>query len=194
MDCVHQRREVWPVRQLIVRSARPAVTHVGWALLCSYMPTRSKPSGTSATREGAAVTMSSLSHPNGNDCVEVFFDAGVVHVRDSKDHGTGPAHCARRALAIVPRRSRWSCRSVIQPCDPDRHRGHRRGHASLPLRGRGRLVVHAGGVDGLRRLPSNGRARRLTVPREMWTSRRRPLFGSVTRGLSRRSLAFSGMC
>jgi len=34
---------------------------------------------------------SSLSHPNGNDCVEVFFDTGVVHVRDSKDHGTGPS-------------------------------------------------------------------------------------------------------
>lgn len=34
---------------------------------------------------------SSLSHPNGNECVEVFFDAGSVHVRDSKDHGTGPS-------------------------------------------------------------------------------------------------------
>ncbi|MDI2028201.1 DUF397 domain-containing protein [Saccharopolyspora sp. TS4A08] len=34
---------------------------------------------------------SSLSHPNGNECVEVFFDTGKVHVRDSKDHGAGPS-------------------------------------------------------------------------------------------------------
>lgn len=33
---------------------------------------------------------SSRSNPNGNQCVEVFFDVDLVHIRDSKDGGTGP--------------------------------------------------------------------------------------------------------
>ena len=33
---------------------------------------------------------SSFSHPNGNQCVEVFFDVDLVHIRDSKDGGVGP--------------------------------------------------------------------------------------------------------
>lgn len=33
---------------------------------------------------------SSFSHPNGNECVEVFFDTDLVHIRDSKDGGAGP--------------------------------------------------------------------------------------------------------
>ena len=33
---------------------------------------------------------SSRSNPNGNQCVEVFFDVDLVHIRDSKDGGVGP--------------------------------------------------------------------------------------------------------
>jgi hypothetical protein len=33
---------------------------------------------------------SSFSHPNGNDCVEVFFDSDLVRIRDSKNCGVGP--------------------------------------------------------------------------------------------------------
>lgn len=33
---------------------------------------------------------SSRSNPNGNQCVEVFFDVDLVHIRDSKDGGAGP--------------------------------------------------------------------------------------------------------
>lgn len=33
---------------------------------------------------------SSFSNPNGNQCVEVFFDNDLVLIRDSKDQGTGP--------------------------------------------------------------------------------------------------------
>ncbi|SFS90815.1 DUF397 domain-containing protein [Saccharopolyspora flava] len=45
-------------------------------------------------RGGAPVGVwfkSSLSHPNGNDCVEVFFEVGRAHIRDSKDGGVGPS-------------------------------------------------------------------------------------------------------
>lgn len=33
---------------------------------------------------------SSFSYPNGNQCVEVFFDNDLVHIRDSKNRGVGP--------------------------------------------------------------------------------------------------------
>lgn len=33
---------------------------------------------------------SSHSNPNGNQCVEVFFDTGLVRIRDSKNGGAGP--------------------------------------------------------------------------------------------------------
>ena len=48
---------------------------------------------TSTSRRGAPVGVwfkSSFSNPNGNQCVEVFFDSDLVHIRDSKNHGAGP--------------------------------------------------------------------------------------------------------
>ncbi|GAA5110454.1 DUF397 domain-containing protein [Haloechinothrix salitolerans] len=48
---------------------------------------------TSATRRDRPAGVwfkSTFSNPNGNECVEVFIDTGLVHLRDSKDCGAGP--------------------------------------------------------------------------------------------------------
>lgn len=33
---------------------------------------------------------STFSNPDGNQCVEVFFDTDLVHIRDTKNRGSGP--------------------------------------------------------------------------------------------------------
>ncbi|WP_216209720.1 DUF397 domain-containing protein [Amycolatopsis aidingensis] len=48
---------------------------------------------TSTTRRSSVVGAwfkSTFSNPDGNQCVEVFFDTDLIHIRDSKDCGAGP--------------------------------------------------------------------------------------------------------
>jgi hypothetical protein len=47
----------------------------------------------STTRRSAPVGTwfkSTFSNPDGNQCVEVFFDNDLVHIRDTKNRGSGP--------------------------------------------------------------------------------------------------------